>query len=489
MVDQGITRASVGLRSERGPILLSVMLSTGLVAIDSTILATAVPAIVDDLGGFTQFPWLFSIYLLAQAVAVPIYGKLADIIGRKTIMMFGITVFVLGSILCGVAWSMPALIVFRAVQGLGAGAVQPMSMTIVGDIYTIAERAKVQGYLASVWAISAVVGPTLGGLFVDFLNWRWIFFVNVPLGAIAAWVLIRRFTENLTKTKHKIDFAGAALLAVGASLLIFGLLEGGVLWPWLSWQSLAVLGGAAVLLISFALVERRAAEPILPGWIFTRRVLNGTSLVSLCVGVMLIGLTSYIPLFSQGVLDTSALVAGFALAAMTIGWPLAASNSGRLYLRIGFRNTGLIGAVLILAGAASLITLSTQSWILQVALTCFLIGLGMGLVASPSLIAAQSTVGWEHRGVVTGANMFARSMGSAIGIAMFGAIANAALAASGASASIGGHGGGASDIPPDVLAPAIHQVFLGSAVMAVVLVIAVLIIPRRIKTEASEQDR
>src|SRR5690606_29624454 len=226
VVDQPVTRASVGLRSERGPILLSVMLSNGLVAIDSTILATAVPSIVDDLGGFSQFPWLFSIYLLTQAVAVPIYGKLADIIGRKTVMLFGIAAFVLGSVLCGLAWSMPALIVFRGLQGLGAGAVGPMGMTIVGDIYTVAERAKVQGYLASVWAISAVVGPTLGGVFVDFLNWRWIFFVNVPLGAVAAWMLIRKFTEHLTRTRHKIDYAGAVLLATGGSLLIFGLLEG-----------------------------------------------------------------------------------------------------------------------------------------------------------------------------------------------------------------------------------------------------------------------
>ena len=353
-----ITRASVGLRSERGPVLLSVMLSAGLVAIDSTILATAVPAIVDDLGGFSQFPWLFSVYLLAQAVAVPIYGKLADIIGRKTIMLFGIGAFVLGSVLCGLAWSMPALIAFRAVQGIGAGAVQPMGMTIIGDIYTLAERAKVQGYLASVWAISAVVGPTLGGVFVDFLDWRLIFFVNVPLGAVAVWMLVRKFTENLTKTKHKIDYAGAILLAFGGSLLIFGLLEGGVLWSWFSWQSIAVLGGAAVLLISFALVERRAAEPILPGWIFTRRILNGANLVSMTVGVLLIGLTSYVPLYAQGVLKTTALVAGFALAAMTIGWPLAASNSGRLYLRIGFRNTGLIGSVLVLAAAVLLINLS-----------------------------------------------------------------------------------------------------------------------------------
>jgi len=207
----------VGFRSERGPVLISLMLSTGLVAIDSTIIATAVPSIVRDLGGFAQFPWLFSVYLLAQAVSVPIYGKLADLFGRRPVMLFGIGLFFLGSVLCGFAWSMTALIAFRALQGLGAGAVQPMSLTIAGDLYSTAERGKVQGYLASVWAMSSVVGPTLGGVFSEYLTWRWIFFVNVPLCLIAAWMLTRHFHERVVRRTHTLDYAGAALLAVGCS--------------------------------------------------------------------------------------------------------------------------------------------------------------------------------------------------------------------------------------------------------------------------------
>ena len=183
------TTEGVGFRSERGPVLGALMLTTGLVALDSTIIATAVPSIVQDVGGFTQFPWLFSIYLLTAAVTVPLYGKLADVIGRKPLLFFGIAVFLLGSILCGLAWSMPALIAFRAVQGIGAGAIQPISMTVVGDLYSVAERARVQGYLASVWGASSVIGPTLGGVFAQYLSWRWIFFVNIPLGAVAAWML------------------------------------------------------------------------------------------------------------------------------------------------------------------------------------------------------------------------------------------------------------------------------------------------------------
>ena len=473
-VTQTISRADVGLRSERGPILLSVMLSVGLVAIDSTILATAVPSIVNDLGGFAQFPWLFSVFLLAQAVAVPIFGKLSDQYGRKPIMLVGVGLFILGSILCGIAWSMPALIAFRALQGLGAGAVQPTAMTIIGDIYSLEERAKVQGYVASVWAIAAVVGPTLGGVFVDFLDWRWIFLVNIPLGLVAGWVIARRFHERVERVRHRIDYAGAALLTVGATLVLIGLLEGGVLWRWSSAPSLVILIVGGLLLVAFGLAERRAAEPILPAYLLQRRLISTTSLASLCVGGILIGLTSYVPLYAQGVLGTSALVAGFALAALTIGWPIAASTAGRLYLRIGFRSTALIGSVVLLGGAAMLALLRPSSSIWLVALTCLVIGLGLGWVASPTLIAAQSSVDWSERGVVTGTNMFARSMGSAIGIAVFGAIVNATL-----GATVGHGSATAAAIPPATLDPALHRVFLGATVGAVLLTGAVLAMPRR----------
>ena len=228
----------VGFRSERGPILITLMVTTGLVALDSTILATAVPSIVGDIGGFSAFPWLFSIYLLAQAVSVPVYAKLSDTLGRKPIILIGVGLFLLGSILCGFAWSMPALIAFRAIQGLGAGAVQPMAITIAGDIYTVAERAKTQAYLASVWAVSSVVGPTLGGLFSQFLSWRWIFFVNVPLCVLALVLLVRVFHERIERTKRTVDYLGAVLLTASLSLIILAVLEGGQAWAWNSMQSI-----------------------------------------------------------------------------------------------------------------------------------------------------------------------------------------------------------------------------------------------------------
>jgi EmrB/QacA subfamily drug resistance transporter len=470
-----ISRADVGLRSERGPVLLAVMLSIGLVAIDATILATAVPAVVDDLGGFTQFPWLFSVYLLGQAVSVPLYSKLADQYGRKPLMLVGIGLFLLGSLLCGLAWSMVSLIAFRAVQGLGAGAVQPIGMTIVGDIYSVEERAKVQGYLASVWALASVVGPTLGGVFSDYVSWRWIFFVNLPIGAAAVWMLVRRFEERVERAPHRIDVLGSALLTGGGLLLLLGLLEGGVRWSWTSTTSITLFATSVVLLVAFAVVETRAAEPVLPLWVFRHRVILPAVLTSLVVGVLLIGLTSYVPLFAQGVLGHGAVMAGFALAALTLGWPLSASNAGRLYLSIGFRSTMLLGAVFGLAGALLLLTIDGHSSLLHLALPCFVMGVGFGFAVAPSVIAAQSAVDWQSRAVTTGATMFARTVGSAIGVAVFGALVNASV-----TERVGHNNPGLEHLSPAVLEPAIHTTFVCSAVVAVALVAVSLLMPRRI---------
>ncbi|MFI6172605.1 MDR family MFS transporter [Nocardia sp. NPDC051052] len=458
--------SSVGFRSERGAILGALMLSTGLVALDSTIIATAVLTITSTLGGFAQFPWLFSIYLLAQAVTVPIYGKLADTVGRKPVLMFGIAVFALGSLLCGLATSMLGLIIFRAVQGIGAGAIQPMTMTIASDLYTLTERAKVQGYLASVWAMSSVAGPLLGGVFADYLSWRWIFLINLPLSAVAAWMLLRKFTESAPRRKQKVDYLGAALLTVGAGALILGLLEGGQAWAWNSPAGIGIFVGGAVLLVLFGLVERRAENPILPLWVFTRRVIIASSLVSVLVGTILIGLTSYVPTFTQGVLGTGALVAGLTVGVLTLGWPIAASQAGKLYLRIGFRSTALIGSGLATVGAATTLLINEDSTLWQVAGSCFVIGIGMGLVATPTLIAAQTSADWSERGVVTSANMFGRSIGSAVGVAIFGAIVNARV----------GH----TDHPAaSTLSSAVHLVFITVLVMAAVMVLAAACMPGR----------
>ena len=458
---------SVGFRSERGPILIALMVTTGLVAIDSTILATAVPSIVGDIGGFSSFPWLFSIYLLAQAVSVPLYAKFSDMVGRKPIILIGIGLFLLGSVLCGFAWSMPALIAFRAIQGLGAGAVQPMSITIAGDIYTVAERAKTQAYLASVWAVSSVVGPTLGGVFSQYLSWRWIFFVNVPLCIVAIVLLVRVFHEKIERSKHRVDYLGATTLTVALSLLILAVLEGGQAWAWNSVQSIGAFALGALLLVAFVFIERRAAEPVLPLWVLSRRLLLTTSLVSFGTGAILIGLTSYVPTYLEKTAGAEPLVAGLALAALTIGWPISASQAGRLYLRIGFRSTVLIGMSLAVLGPVALTLTSGFPSVFLVAACCVVTGLGMGLAVTPSLIAAQSSVLWNERGVVTGTNLFARSVGSAVGVAIFGAIANGVFAAT---------PGGENNV--QTVESASTAVFIGVTVAAIATVAAAFAMPR-----------
>jgi EmrB/QacA subfamily drug resistance transporter len=459
------TDVDVGFRSDRGPVLIALMLATGLIAIESTIIATAVPSIVSDLGGFAQFPWLFSIYLLAQAVSVPVYAKLADTIGRTPIILTGIGLFLVGSILCGFAWDMTSLIVFRAVQGLGAGAVLPVSVTIAGDIYSVRERAKAQGYLASVWAISSVVGPTLGGLFSQFLDWRWIFFINIPLCLLAAFMLRRHHRESIERTTHRVDVAGASVLTIALTLLILAVLEGGNAWAWNSWQSVAAFGLGALLLVVFGLIERRVAEPILPLGIFRRRLIATTSLISLGIGATLAGLTSFVPTFLEVSAGATPLIGGLAVAALTLGWPLAASQSGRVYLRIGFRPTALIGLGISVVGAVVLWTTTATPNALLAAAACFIVGLGLGLVATPTLIAAQSSVDWDERGVVTGANMFMRSIGSAVGVAIFGAIANAIIARSGGEESASAVQAGSS------------AVFLAVVVAAVITIAAGVLMP------------
>jgi EmrB/QacA subfamily drug resistance transporter len=461
-----VTRG-VGLRSERGPVLAAMMLCTALVAMDSTVIATAVPAIVTEIGGFTAFPWLFSVYLLAQAVSVPVYGKLSDLYGRKPVMLFGIGVFLAASLLCGAAWNIGALIAFRALQGLGAGAVAPTTSTIVGDLYSVAERAKAQAYIAGVWAVSSVAGPALGGILSEYASWRWIFLVNIPLCLLAAGMILTKFREQVEPRVRVIDYLGTALLTAGLTLAVLGVLEGGQAWAWGSPVSIAVLGGGALLLAVFVRVERRAPDPVLPLWMFRRRLLVATGLVSACAGAVLLGLSSYVPTFAQEALGTPPLIAGFALAGLLLGWPIAASQAGRIYLRLGFRGCALIGSIIAVAGAGTLLLLDADSGVVQVGASCFVIGLGMGTTASPTLIAAQASVGWHDRGVVTAGNLFMRSIGSSLGVAVFGAIANAEL---------GPPAGGR--VAPDLLAKAVHGVFAAIAVVTAVAVAAVVLLPR-----------
>jgi EmrB/QacA subfamily drug resistance transporter len=499
-VERSGGRASTA-RDHRWPILLALMLAMGLAALDATIVATAVPQIVDNLGGFAHFPWLFSIYLLTQSVTVPIYGKLADLFGRRPVLFVGIAVFLGGSVLCGLAWNMTTLIVFRGVQGLGAGAIIPMVTTIVADVYTLEERGRIQGYLSSVWGIASVVGPAIGGVLAQYASWRWIFYLNLPIGAAAFLMLRANLREDVVRRAHRIDYTGAWVLTAALSCAILALLEGGVAWSWASATSFVLFAAAAVLLGLFTLVERRAVEPILPPWVFSSRVLVSANVAGVAIGAVLVGLSSYVPTYAQGVVGVGAVLAGFAMATMSIGWPLASSQAARLYMRIDFRDTALIGSAFTIAGTALFaFWVAEDSGLWRVASASFVTGVGLGFASISMIVAVQSVVGWERRGVVTGSAMFCRSIGSALGIAVFGSIANTTLGdwfrnppaalADRLPRSVDTAALAFSDdhrdaavvaYTRDALYAAMHHVFLALLVVAVVGLAMQLLMPRRIR--------
>jgi MFS family permease len=306
----------------------------------------------------------------------------------------------------------------------------------------------------------------LGGVFSQLGIWRGVFLINIPLCLLAAWMFNRHFHETITPRHRNVDILGALLLAAAMTSLVLGVLGGGQTWAWDSVPSISAFAAGTVLLATFVLAERRAAEPILPLWVFSRRLLCATTIVALGVGAILMGLTSYVPTYLEGSLHIRPIVAGLALAALTIGWPATASVAGKLYLRWGFKRTAVAGAALVIVGAAVLAATSHRPSVAVVATVCFVIGGGMGLLAVPTLIAAQSSVGWEERGVVTGNNMFARSLGSAVGVAIFGAIANSIFGA-----------GDIRSVGPVAIQAGAAAVFIGVLVVAVVTAVAVFAMP------------
>ncbi|MEH7013001.1 MDR family MFS transporter [Neobacillus niacini] len=411
-------------QTNRPLVLAAVMLAMFMGAIEATIVSTAMPAIVADLGGFTLYSWVFSAYLLMNAVTVLIYGKLSDLFGRKPILFFGITIFLIGSILCGFATSMESLIIFRLIQGFGAGAVTPIATTIVGDIYSAEERAQVQGYLASVWGISAVTGPAVGGLLVQYVSWNYVFWINIPLGILSLIGIGIFLHENVEKKKHEIDYIGAFLLTVSISSLMFLLVEGGGRWSWDSWQVLGIIVLFIVTISIFVYHEGRAKEPVMPFNIWKERSIFVANVTSLTTGIILIGISSFLPTFVQGVMEQTPIVAGFTLTAMSIGWPIASTLSGKMLISMGYRKTSLIGGVALILGSVVFVTMSVSSGPLWAALGSLVVGFGMGLTSTAFIVSIQSTVSWQQRGIATAANMFMRNLGNTIGAALLGGILN-----------------------------------------------------------------
>ncbi|MFC0847895.1 MFS transporter [Streptomyces noboritoensis] len=484
----------------RGPVVAALMLGMALAALDGTVVSTAVPQIVGDLGGFSVFSWLFSGYMLAVTVTLPVYGKLSDTFGRKPVLIAGIVLFLAGSLLCAAAWNMAALIAFRVFQGLGGGALQGTVQTVAADLYPMKERPKIQAKLSTVWAVSAVAGPALGGALASYADWRWIFLINLPVGVLALWLVGRHLVEPVREkspTPVRIDWAGALCVFATGALLLTALVQGGVAWGWLSAPSLGLFAASAVLCGATVVVERRAAEPVIPGWVWRRRSISAVNLAMGALGLLMVAPTVFLPTYAQSVLGLDPVAAGFVLSVMTLSWPVSAALSNRVYTRIGFRDSAVIGiglAALILL-AFPLLPYPGHAW--QPALIMLALGGALGLFQLPLIIAVQSSVGWAERGTATASILFCRQVGQSVGAALFGAIANATITSRLASAPLPGlpddldsvsralaHPAGLSAEGADYLrravATAVGHVYVGAAVAGgLALAVLVLLAPRR----------
>jgi len=469
------------------------MLATFTSAIEATIVATAMPRIVGELGGFAYYSWVFSAYLLAQTTTTVIYGKLSDMYGRRPVLIGGIVLFLLGSLLCGFANTMAALIVMRLLQGLGAGAIQPVTTTIVGDLYMLEERGKVQGLLASVWASSAVIGPLAGALIVNNFSWAWIFWVNIPFGFISIAGFVLFLHETVETRSRDIDYLGVVLFSIATVALLILLTE-------TSAPIKVSLLLAAVMLASGALFlwqERRAPEPMISLELWSRRLIATCNGASLVAGMTLIGLTTILPLYVQGVLGRTPIVAGFTLTSLVIGWPLAVTLSSRLFRLFGIKPTLRAGSLLFPFGAIFLVLLTPQSHPGVAAIGAFAMGFGMGLSSLTCIVLIQDSVEWSMRGSATASFMFARSLGSTLGATVLGAILNIGIARFATGETAGrvheildrpaGLADAAHDLlVQDVLARAVHLTYWGVLALAILAFAACWLIPieRKVNTVA-----
>jgi EmrB/QacA subfamily drug resistance transporter len=419
--------ASVQAGRERKLVTAAMLASMFLAALEATAVATAMPTIVSELGSVERYSWAFSAYLLTSTTTVPLYGKLADLYGRKRIFIFSVALFLAGSVLCGVAGSFAQLILFRAIQGLGAGGVMPVAITIVGDIYTLEERGRVQGLFSAVWAVASLVGPAVGGLVTDLASWRWVFYFNLPFGFVAAAMVHRYLQEEESRREHRLDIVGTVLLTGGVALFLVALQEGSTIWGWADARTLGTLAVAVVALAFFVRQELRAPEPMLPFDLFRVRLIAVASIGSIALGTLLFTLTAYVPMFVQGVLGGSASEAGATLMPMSLGWPVASTLAGWLLMRAGYRPLVLLGAITAFAGCLLLASLDAGSDRTDVMLAMLVVGAGLGFVSTPYIVAVQAAVPRSRRGVATSSQQFFRTIGGAIAVTVFGAVLNAYL--------------------------------------------------------------
>jgi EmrB/QacA subfamily drug resistance transporter len=405
-------------------ILAACMMATFMAAVENTIVGTAMPTIVAALGDFHLFSWVFVVYLLFQAVSVPIYGRLSDLYGRKRVFFAGAGIFLLGSTLCGFAHDMYWLIAFRALQGMGAGAVQPVAYAIVGDIYTPTERAKVQGFLSSVFGIAAVIGPTLGAFLVEHASWAVIFWINLPIGALAMVMLGAFLREQPHHKPPPIDYLASLLLTVGAGALMLAMIQAAQLPVWLVVVAVVVGVGALWALLRH---ERHAPAPMLPIRFWTNRIIALGNFGSFAIGAVMMSVTGFLPPFLQTVMGLGVAATGITLGAMSISWAFASIVAGRLMLITSYRTTAMLGGAMLALGCGMLIMLSPTSSLLWPTVGSFLVGLGMGSCNTTYLVSVQAAAALRERGAATASNMFMRIVGQSTGAALFGALLNAGL--------------------------------------------------------------
>jgi EmrB/QacA subfamily drug resistance transporter len=466
----------------RPAILGAIMVASFMIAIEATIISTAMPQIVSRLGDLKLYPWVFASFLLAQTATTVVFGKLADLYGRKHIVLIGIGIFLLGSLACGFAWSMPALIVFRALQGLGAGAMLPITATLVGDLYPAAERGKIQGWLASVWGISSILGPLAGALIVQHLNWAWVFWINVPLCLIAAAGFVIFLREDIEHQRRSVDWPGALFFTISVTGLMLTLTEVGS-----SHKATMIWGVVAFVIagILFVWQERRASDPMVAMKVWAHRPIAVCNAISLLAGMTTIGLTTFLPMYVQAVLDRSALIAGFTLTVMVLGWPITATYAARNLVRFGLRPILIVGCLLMPIGASAFLLLDSNSSPWLAGTGSLVIGFGMGCLSTASMVIVQNAVGWTERGVATASQMFSRSLGSTLGATVLGGMLNMSLASHGNAVKPdqirgllerAGQAGGASPVR-DALGQALQLTFWGVFVLALLTFLVSLLIP------------
>jgi EmrB/QacA subfamily drug resistance transporter len=410
-------------------VIVALILGMTLGTLDTTIIATAMPRIVGQLGGIALYSWVFSIYLLTSTTTVPLYGKLADLYGRKPLFLAGMAIFLAGSVACALSQSMQQLILFRALQGVGAGAIIPLVLTIVSDISASREeRNRLQGLIGAIWGVSSVLGPALGGLIVDYLSWPWVFYLNLPFGVLSFVFLSLFFRERIARQGHRLDYIGTLLLTGAVIVLLLALLQGGSAWAWISPQSIALFLAAAILSGLFLLVERGAAEPIIPLSLFTRRTIAVSSIGGFLLGCLMFGITTYVPLFVQGVKGNSATAAGIVLIPESLSWSLISILIAVILRHASYRRVVRLGTLITIPGIGLLLLFTPQTGVPLMLFAMVLIGCGFGLASNVYTLSVQAAAPRHLVGVASASTQFVRTIGGTVGVAVMGAILNGQIA-------------------------------------------------------------